>query len=131
MTGAKVKELEAKVANLTDAIADGALRSSPALASKLADLEAALDAAKRARVPTGVTRILPRALERYRRMVAALPATIRRDPVAGREALREVIGGPIALRPTRDGGVEAHVPLPAIAKLLNSGGALENIDLPH
>ena len=82
---ARVKELEAKVTNLTDAIADGALKSSLAIAKKLADLEAALARAKAVVVPANVTRVLPRAFERYRKLVRDLPATAARDPVAGRE----------------------------------------------
>ena len=41
------------------------------------------------------------------------------DPIAGRAALQEVLGGPVTLRPVKGGGVEAVVPLPAMAKLLN------------
>lgn len=67
------------------------------------------------------TRMLPAAMDRYRSLVRDLPATAARDPaVAGREALREVLGGAsITLRPSGDGGVEAVMPLPSLSKLLN------------
>ena len=117
----RVRELEAKVANLVDALTDGTMKASPALAAKLSELEAALAAARREPVPASVARILPRAFERFRKLARELPKTARRDPSAGREALREVTGGrAITLRPTGDGGVEAVVPLAPLAKLLNA-----------
>ena len=84
----RIRELEAKVANLVEALADGTMKASPARAGKLTELERALATAKQARVPTEFARILPRALERYRRLVRDLPASAARDP--GRRAGRRL-----------------------------------------
>jgi site-specific DNA recombinase len=117
----RVKELEVKISRLVDAIADGDLVADPAFKKRLADLRQEHAAANSAATVTRgvVEQILPNALKRYRGLVRDLPATAARDPAAGREALREVLGGEsIVLRPTRDGGVEAVVSLP-LAALLN------------
>jgi hypothetical protein len=63
-------------------------------------------------------------LDRYRALVRDLPATAARDPVAGREALREVLcGSSITIRPGAGGAIKAVVPVPPIYKLLNQVGS--------
>ena len=100
---ARVQELRQEVANLADAIAGGLLKSSPALAQRLASAEtelARLEVAPRAAAPT---RIVPRVAERFRAMVDRIDAALARDPEQSRAALQEAIGPQIVLRPDESG----------------------------
>ena len=59
----RIAELEAQVGNLADAIAFGALRASPALASRLSAAEVELEGLRKQAEPREVTkldRIIPR-----------------------------------------------------------------------
>ena len=107
---ARRKRLEQEVANLTDAIASGALRSSPAIATRLAQAETELrDLTPAPRRPTAdVVDLLPRAESAYRKLVQELPQKMQREPDMARSLMRRVFRS-ITLRPTEDGGLEAEL----------------------
>lgn len=84
-------KLEAELSNLMEAIAQGLL--SPALARRLQEAEAAVAALPIANVTRmdDLARVLPQAVERYRRMVGNLdeaPIDVRR----ARALIRDLIG---------------------------------------
>lgn len=72
---ATITKLEAQIANLTDAIASGALRTSPALAARLAGAERELARLRQQQTGGGenVARLVPRLMDEYRDLVANLP----------------------------------------------------------
>jgi site-specific DNA recombinase len=94
-------ELQAEIDNLAEAIAAGLLRSSPALADRLARAERELltlqpqeilvDASK-------VTAMLPRVMDAFRAMVANLGDLARRDVGRARTEARKLVGE-ITLQP--------------------------------
>lgn len=122
---ARRRELEAKVANLTDAIACGQLRGSPAIAAALAEAERELAALTvPARPKATVTELLPQALVAYRRMVRALPNTLSKEPDKARVVLQRLFGEIRVVR-TPDGGYAARLetsPAALIALVDGSGG---------
>jgi site-specific DNA recombinase len=100
---AEITRLRKEVANLTDAIASGLLRSSPALAQRLNAAESQLerlDVAKRVSVPT---QLEARLGDRCRAMVQRLEETLGRDLERSRAALREVVGDVVTLAPDESG----------------------------
>lgn len=127
---AKQAKLEREVANLTDAIASGALRDSPALATRLKDAEAELRTlAVPERPKAQVIDLLPRAEAAYRKMVAELPRKMAREPDAARSMMKRVFRR-VTLRRTPDGGLVAELAV-SPAQLLSliggpSSGAREN-----
>lgn len=103
---ARVEQLERKVANMIDAIAEGELRGSPGLAERLRVAEAELTAlrtqARAARDGGGnVERLLPGLAARFTQRLAQLPDVVRASPARGREALAEHVGT-MTVQPTRD-----------------------------
>ena len=95
---ARLRELEKEVANLADAVAGGVLRSSPALAQRLATAEdelAKLHAASVPREVVKVERLLPRVVDGYLALVADLPKALKRDPARARANIRQLLGGQI------------------------------------
>jgi site-specific DNA recombinase len=103
----RIAELEAQVENLTEAIATGALRNSPALANRLASAEAELAKLREAMVArpmANVDRIIPRLAEDFRQLVAELPNAVRRDAERARITVRQYVGDKILVqREVRDG----------------------------
>ena len=101
--GGRISALEAEVANLTDAIAGGMLRTSPALANRLAETErelARLLSSRRtqlAAVPFGDLR------GRFGALVEQLDEVLKADPDRGREVLRGIFDGRVKLRPDSGG----------------------------
>jgi hypothetical protein len=95
-----IAQLQGEIGNLVEAIATGALRSSPALAARLEAAESELARLKTA-PPDGVPveRLIPRIEERYQRLVTELQRTAERDPQRARQAVIEVLGDAIPLRP--------------------------------
>jgi hypothetical protein len=88
----------AEVANLTDAIATGLLRSSPALAGRLTTAEAELGRLREAAVPKEVKdldRLIPRVADDFRSMVAELPTALQRDVARSRAAICRLLAGSI------------------------------------
>ena len=92
---ARIAELEATVGNLADAIAAGALRSSPAIAARLRAAEDEL-ATLRAAPPVSrgsVERLVPDIEARVRRVAERLAETISGvDTTRARNAIREYLG---------------------------------------
>ena len=105
----RVQELEQEVGNLVDAIASGALRSSPAIAARLAAAESELERLNASAPDNGpAVALLPRLDELFLQRVRELERTAERDPVRARQALLESIDTPIALHPV-DGVLEAEI----------------------
>jgi hypothetical protein len=100
-------ELEAKVANLTEAIATGGLRGSSALAAAFQSAEAELAALAPVR-PSNVARLWPTLEADYRRMVADLPKVLTHDADRARAILARILGE-IRLVRTPDNGLVARI----------------------
>jgi site-specific DNA recombinase len=106
-TANRIAELEAQVENLTEAIATGALRNSPALANRLASAEAELSKLREAMATRPIAefdRIIPRLAEDFQQLVADLPNAVRRDPERARMTVRQYVGNKILVqREVREG----------------------------
>lgn len=98
---AQIAELEREVSTLVDAIASGALRSSPALAKRLQDTEAALTRLKAQPTAPTIEQLLPQLAERCRVAVDNLPRTLAQDPNRARLEISEHVGM-IRVRVTKD-----------------------------
>lgn len=126
---ARKAKLEREVANLSDAIASGALRESPALAGRLQAAEAELATLASPEKPKAqVVDLLPKAEARYHKMMAELPKVMAKEPDAARSMLKRVFRR-VTLRPTKDGGLEAMLelsPAQLLALAGNSSGAATN-----
>jgi hypothetical protein len=93
-----VAELEAQVRNLAEAIAAGALRSSPALASRLAAAETELAAMRVQAVPREVSKldgVNPRIGDGFRELVEDVPNAVKRDVDRARATVRKYRGNSI------------------------------------
>jgi hypothetical protein len=106
-TRARIDVLRREIANLTDAIAGGLLKASPALAQRLVAAEAELGrlqavASQLTRAPI-VARIVPRVAERWLAIVDRLEEPLGRNPESSRAALIEAIGPTITLQPDASG----------------------------
>jgi hypothetical protein len=95
------QELRDEIANLVNAIAHGALRSSSALADRLAEaeLKLAFEAGSAAIDGSAGEIRNPRALEFYEQFVATISARFQENSRETRTALSELIGGTIRLMP--------------------------------
>ena len=94
----RIAELEDQVANLAEAIATGALKSSPALAGRLAAAEGELERLRAAAVPreeAKVARVIPRIAEGFEELVADLPNAVKRDVDRARATIRQYVGDKI------------------------------------
>lgn len=121
---ARKAKLEREVANLTDAIASGDLRNSPALAARLQAAETELaELATPVRPTARVVELFPRAEARYHRMMAELPRVMAREPDKARSMLKRLFHR-VTLVPTDDGGLEARLELsPAQLLALDSASS--------
>ncbi len=117
--------LRTEIGNLADAIASGQLKSSPALAQRLARAECELADLERASPPKDagtVTAMLPRAMDRFRDLVRDLGRLAKHDVVRARTEIRKLVGD-VTMKP--DNGVlvaeidRAHV----AGALLNAAGS--------
>lgn len=119
------RELEAKVANLTDAIASGGLRGSPAIAAALAAAEHELATLTVPERPSAkVVDLMPKAVAAYRKMIAALPTQLAQEPDKARAVLQRLFGA-IRVERTPDGGYVARLettPAALIALVSGTGG---------
>jgi site-specific DNA recombinase len=97
----RIAELQREIGNLTDAIAAGLLKSSPALGKRLnaAESEFARLEADRIAPPARVGRIAPRIAEHFLALVERLEQPLGRDPERSRIALTQAIGPKITLLP--------------------------------
>ena len=126
---ARIAQLESEIDNLVNALATGALRSSPALASRLAAAEAELARLKeRAAERVPIERLIPHIGERYRALVRELERTAERDPQRAHQALSEALEEAITLHP-ENGVLLAEIayraPLPLagnVAEFVVAGG---------
>ena len=97
-SAARIAELEGQVGNLADAIATGALKSSPALAARLEAAESELTALREQAKPREVKkldRVIPRIDDAFRELVADLPNAIKRDVDRARATVRQYAGNTI------------------------------------
>jgi site-specific DNA recombinase len=94
-------DLRDEISNLVNAIAHGALRSSPALADRLAEVELKLAAkAGGTAVHGGAGEIrTPRPLGFYEQFITTISARFQENPRETRTMLSEVIGGAVRLMP--------------------------------
>ena len=92
----RIKELQAHVANLTDAIARGALRASPAIAAKLRETEeelARLGTQECSPQAADIERLFPRLTEEIEQAVMQLPKTLAAGNVdLARQELKGLVG---------------------------------------
>jgi HAMP domain-containing protein len=88
--------LQKEIANLTDAIASGALRASPAIADRLTQAEAELArlrVAKAQEPPANPERLLTDVADRYRKLVDGLDKSLTETDVGrARAELRALFG---------------------------------------
>jgi DNA invertase Pin-like site-specific DNA recombinase len=101
--GKRIAELRREVENLTDAIATGMLKASPALGQRLQAAESELtrlDAAQRV-APAAL--VVPDVRKRFLGMLERLGDVLMRDPERGREELRQVLEERIRLKPDESG----------------------------
>ena len=116
------------MANLTDAIASGALRASPSIATALHDAEtelAQMSVPERPRAQ--VIELMPRAEAAYRKMVGNLPGMLTLEPDKARAIFARVFKR-IQLGRTDDGGLVAVLettPAALIALVSGSDSALD------
>jgi hypothetical protein len=97
----RLQELRDEVSHLVDAIARGALRSSPALADRLAQAELALATEAEnasARRGAGAT-CIPRSLEFYEQFLTTISARFQENSRETRTTLSDLVGGAITLIP--------------------------------
>ena len=99
----RIRELEREIANLADAIASGALRSSPVLAQRLQIAEAELARLQGHRYGKPAVLLVPNVRTRYLEIVASIDQVLAKDPERGREELRGILGERIKLLPDESG----------------------------
>jgi hypothetical protein len=134
--GKRRTQVQKEIANLTDAIASGALRSSTALAQRLQAAESELtllDAQGAMKLPSTV-QVVPNVRGRFIAMVHGLAEILMRDPERGREELRGILGEKIKLRPDKSGrflwaeyslGLSALLPKQSNADIVVAGAGFE------
>lgn len=112
----RLAALEVEIRHLTDAVA--AAGWSAALADRLRAAET--ERARLAAVKPAKTANIPALMARYRRLLADLPGTLKREPERARAAIRELIGD---IRLVEDNeGLWAEMDTPASRLLLAAGG---------
>ena len=125
-SAARISTLTTEIQNLTEAIATGALRTSKAIAERLALAEREL-AQLSAHRPTRKADILKLPIqlgERCRRMVANLEAELSRDVHRSRTLLRQLIGNEIPVIPHESGKhLVAQIGLDTGGLLAAAGGS--------
>ena len=123
--------VEREVANLVDAVASGALRSSPALAERLAQAEAELArlrAEARPQKITDVDRLVSRAADRYRSMVERIETeSSDSDLDLYRASLRELFGSIKVVADDWEIRFEADLRETQAALLRAAGGSANNV----
>jgi molecular chaperone GrpE (heat shock protein) len=102
----RVAELAQEIENLTDAIANGLLKASLALAKRLATAESELERIqsdnRRAKAPIA-GRIAPNVAKMFLGLVDQLEDNLRRDPQRARAALASIFGERVTLKPDESG----------------------------
>ena len=122
---ARLVSLEAEIGNLTDAIASGLLRASPALASRLhaAETERASLLSRAESQTAKIADLLPRIAQDYAALVDDLEAALQRDVDRARGNLRAVLGD-VRLTPDPTGEFLIAEGLMQAAQLLSATGPL-------
>ena len=133
----RMKELRAQIENLTDAVAQGALRASPSVAAKLCETEeelARLEAQASTPPAADVERLIPRLAEEIEKAVRELPKTLAAGNVnLARQELKGLVGRiRVVAKPTEmllfseTGFVEAALKRAAggMASIVGSGGRI-------
>jgi site-specific DNA recombinase len=122
---------EQEIKNLVDAIADGGLRTSAALAERLAVAEADLAAQKAIAHPVkakDIERLVARVTERYRAMVAALERLLPASDIEqARAALRGIFGCIKVVSDEREVRLEADLRDTHRALLEGVGASANNV----
>jgi hypothetical protein len=95
----RIAKLEREAASLVEAIATGMLRTSPAIAKRLAATEETLAQLRAQPGPRSVEQLLPDLEKRIQTMLDNLEETLMRDPRRGRAEIAEHVG-PIRVRAT-------------------------------
>lgn len=120
-----------EVANLVDAVASGALRTSPAIAERLAEAEAELVRLREvARSPkvVGIERRVPQAVDRYRAMVERIETALPEGDVDEfRGGLRELFGSIKVVADDWEVRFEADFRETQTALLRAAGGSANNV----
>ena len=92
----RIKELQAQIENLADAIAQGVLRASPSIAAKLREAEdelGRLQAQSSAPPTADIERLVPRLAEEIERAVRELPKTLAAGNMdLARQELKGLVG---------------------------------------
>jgi hypothetical protein len=99
--GKRIAQLRQEVTNLTDAIASGMLRASPALGQRLQAAEDELQRLAQQPVVRPVTRLVPDLRKEFRELAQGIDEVLLHDPERGREKLRSVLDGKIKLQPDK------------------------------
>ncbi|HTC14284.1 MAG TPA: recombinase family protein, partial [Steroidobacteraceae bacterium] len=133
----RIKELRAQIANLAEAIAQGALRASPSIAAKLREAEeefARLEAQERAPAADHIERLIPRLVGEIERAIMELPKTLAAGNVdLARQELKGLVGSiKVVAEPTEmrlyaeTGFVQAALKRAAggMASIVGSGGRI-------
>lgn len=100
---AQIAALRKQVDNLTDAIANGLLASSPALAAKLATAESQLARLVSERKVIAMNPTMPDVAGHYRALVAKLTETLSTDVERTRALVADAVGERITLQPDESG----------------------------
>jgi hypothetical protein len=123
--------VEEEIRNLVDAIANGALRASPAMAERLAQADAELVALKVAAHPVKTADIeclVGRVMERYRTMVEALDRSLpEADIEQARADLRALFGSIKVVAREQEIRFEADLRATQLALLRAAGGSANNV----
>jgi DNA invertase Pin-like site-specific DNA recombinase len=101
--GDRIRELGREIENLTDAIASGMLKHSPALATRLQTAEKEL---ARLQQSQAVPRIAPVSInvrKRAAEMIVGLESVLLSDPERGRHELRGILEDRVKLQPDKSG----------------------------
>jgi hypothetical protein len=122
--GARMAQLSEEVANLTEAIASGMLKSSPAIGERLNQAEGEL---RRLQVELStppeekVAQLVPRIADRWRAVVENLGNVALEDVAHARTQVRALIGSVVTLLPSEDKSyLNAHLGLEVAALISNS-----------
>jgi site-specific DNA recombinase len=127
----RLAAVEEEVRNLVEAIASGALRTSPAMAERLAEAEAELAALKVAACPVktaDIERLVGLILARYRAMVEALEHSLpQADIEQARADLRALFGSITVVADEQEIRFEADLRATQLALLRAAGGSANNV----
>jgi DNA invertase Pin-like site-specific DNA recombinase len=135
----RIAQLEKEIGNLTDAIAGGLLRRSPALADRLRAAEAELESLNTLRTVRRSAPRVPDIRDGFLKMVAGLDEVLTQDPERGREHLRGILGSErIKMKPDGSGrflwadyslGLTALVPSELRAEIMVAGAVTKNAEI--